>query len=230
MSKISIIDCDYLNLFDIHNKLRHLSISRLSHFVRSKNLPFLIEDAKTASLNCWVCAEWKPRFYRILPETLVKATKPWERTGIDFKGPMEGKNKYFLIVFYEFSRYPFAFNGNDLQLPLSSSVSARYSVSWAIPIMSIKIEAHHSYCRSLKIIFWIAALPVVESSPNHSTGNSLCERINQTVWRTFKLLLQAYKQPESCWETVLPETLFSIRLLLCTDPNTTPREQFLGLN
>ena len=53
--------------------------------------------------------------------------------------------------------------------------------------------------------------------------------INQTVWRTVKLLLQTYNQPESCWEAVLPEALHAVRSLLCIATNTAPHERFLGL-
>ena len=35
------------NLFDIHQKLGHPGISRLSRFVRTKNLPFSLEDVKS---------------------------------------------------------------------------------------------------------------------------------------------------------------------------------------
>ena len=68
------------------------------------------------------------------------------------------------------------------------------------------------------------------SSFYHPTRNSQCERINQTVWRTVKFLLQTYNQPESCWEAVLPEALHAVPSLLCTKTNTTPHERFQDLN
>ena len=66
------------------------------------------------------------------------------------------------------------------------------------------------------------------SSPYHPTGNFQCERVNQTVWRTVKLLLQTYNQPERCWEAVLPEAWHAVRSLSCTATNITPHERFLG--
>ena len=44
----------------LHNKLVHPSISRLSHIVRSKNLPFPTEDVKKVCTSCKICAELKP--------------------------------------------------------------------------------------------------------------------------------------------------------------------------
>ena len=68
------------------------------------------------------------------------------------------------------------------------------------------------------------------SSPYHPTGNSQCERINQTVWKTVRLLLRTYQQRESTWEAVLPEALDSVRSLLCTTTNATPHKRFLGFD
>ena len=69
-----------------------------------------------------------------------------------------------------------------------------------------------------------------KSTPYHPTGNSQCERINQTVWKTVRLLLRTYQQPESTWEAVLPEALHSVRSLLCKATNATPHERFLGFD
>ena len=65
-----------------------------------------------------------------------------------------------------------------------------------------------------------------KTTPYHPTGNSQCERTNQTVWKTVKLLLAERKLPESSWELVLPDALHSIRSLLCTSTNSTPHDRF----
>ena len=95
---------------EIHKVLGHPRVTRLSHFVKAKNLPFSVEDFKKVCSNCRICAEIKPRFFRKPVETLVKSMHPWERLNVDFKGPLPGKNKYVLLVVDEFSRFPFAFS------------------------------------------------------------------------------------------------------------------------
>ena len=97
------------DLSQLHNKLGHPGISRLSHFVRSKILPFSTKDVKKVCTSCKICAELKPQFYRRPPEQLIKYLRPWDRISIDFKEPLSGKYKYLLIVVDEFSRFPFAF-------------------------------------------------------------------------------------------------------------------------
>ena len=99
------------NLMEIHSGLCHPGVTRLLHFVRTKNLPFSAEDVRKVCSSCQVCAELKPRFFRPTQQTLIKATKPFERISIDVKGPLPSStsNKYILMVIYGYSRFPFAF-------------------------------------------------------------------------------------------------------------------------
>ena len=45
----------------------------------------------------------KPKFYRQPPEVLIKSMRLWERLSIDFKGLLDGKNKYQLMSVDEYS-------------------------------------------------------------------------------------------------------------------------------
>ena len=98
-----------IKIYYIHETLGHPGIMRLWHFIRSKNLPYLLSDVKKTYQNCNTCVEIKPRFYRKPTETLISATQPWQRISLDFKGPAKDKSNYFLIVIYEYSRFPFVF-------------------------------------------------------------------------------------------------------------------------
>ena len=64
------------------------------------------------------------------------------------------------------------------------------------------------------------------STPYHPTGNSQCERFNQTIWKTVSLMLKGRYLSPMQWEEVLPEALHSVRTLLCTTTNSTPPERF----
>ena len=115
LSRLCSMSPHPLNLRDIHNRLGHSGVTRLSHFIRSKNLPFSVEDVKRICANCRVCAELKPRFFGKPTENLIKSMRPWGRISIDFKGPMQSKRPYVLFVVDEFSRFPFAFPCNDMK-------------------------------------------------------------------------------------------------------------------
>ena len=66
--------------------------------------------------DCQICAECKPHFYRPDRSRLIKATRPFERLSLDFKGPIPSSdcNVYFLTVVDEYSRFPFAIPCPDM--------------------------------------------------------------------------------------------------------------------
>ena len=63
------------------------------------------------------------------------------------------------------------------------------------------------------------------SSPYHPTGNSQCERANQTVWKTIKLMLHSRGWPEERWQDVVNDALHALRSMLCKATNETPHER-----
>ena len=83
----------------------------MSHFVRTRNLPYSTDDIRKVNNICRECAEVKPRYYKPEPAHLIKALQPFERLNLDFKGPLQSsnRNKYFLHIVDEFSRFPFVF-------------------------------------------------------------------------------------------------------------------------
>ena len=107
----SYISDNKLKLAELHNALYHPGMTRMNHFVRSRNLPYSIEEIKSVVNQCITCCELKPRFYKPPSAHLIKATQPFERLNIDFKGPLpkSNKNRYILTIIDEYSRFPFAF-------------------------------------------------------------------------------------------------------------------------
>ena len=73
---------------EVHDALCHPGVTRLYHFVRSKNLPYSMNDVEKLVESCRVCSAVKPQLYRPPLAHLVKATQPFERLSIDFKGPL----------------------------------------------------------------------------------------------------------------------------------------------
>ncbi|GAA49409.1 hypothetical protein CLF_103025 [Clonorchis sinensis] len=106
----------HVDLKHLHNTLCHPCITRMLHFVHSKNLPFSIEDVNASTNQCSICSEFKPRFLNHSFRKFIKATQPFERVRIDFKGPFPStsQNQYLLIMIDEYSRFPFAFACTDV--------------------------------------------------------------------------------------------------------------------
>ena len=100
----------------LHNHLCHPGITRMVYAVRCRNLPFSVEEVKRITNSCHMCAEIKPRFYKPKTGILIKATQPFERLNLDFKGPLPSKtrNRYILTVVDEYSRFHFSFACSDI--------------------------------------------------------------------------------------------------------------------
>ena len=80
---------------------------------------FSVEEVKRMTNACVTCNECKPRFYKPVTTPLIKATQPFERLNLDFKGPLPSTSphRYLLDIVDEYSRFPFAFPSKDVSTP-----------------------------------------------------------------------------------------------------------------
>ena len=81
------------SLYKLHDSLSHPGVTRFWHFIRTKNLPFSLEEVKRAVNSCQICCECKPKFFRPKEAHLIKSTQPFERINIDFKGPLPSNTR-----------------------------------------------------------------------------------------------------------------------------------------
>ena len=75
-------NCNAMNsgsLAELHQALCHPGVTRMFHFVKSRNLPYSMEDVKRMNRSCHICAECKPQFHKPDSAHLIKATQPFER-------------------------------------------------------------------------------------------------------------------------------------------------------
>ena len=170
-----------LNLHDIHNRLGHPGVTRLSHFIRSKNLPFSVEDVKRICASCRVCAELKPQFFDKPTENLIKSMRLWERISIDFKGPMQSKKPYVLFIVDEFSRFPFAFPCKNMKTETVIKCMSTLFCLFGQPLYVHSDRGASFLSKEFKRFLMERGIASSKSTPYHPTGNSQCERINQTV-------------------------------------------------
>lgn len=211
----------------LHESLCHPGVRRMWHLVRCRNLPFSLEDVRTVVRKCPSCAEIKPRFVQ-QNNTLIKATRPFERISIDFKGPLptKSRNRYILTIVDEFSRFIFAFPTSD-----TSSESAIDCLLSLFSLFGMPDYIHSDrgaafvsqrYCEFLRE----RGVATSYSSAYNPRGNGQCERYNGLLWRTVRLALHSRNLRIENWEVVLPDALHSLRTLLCTSTNETPHERF----
>ena len=94
--KCAIISSNFLH--DIHTALCHPGVTRLNHFIKTKNLPYSLDNIKQVCKECKICQEVKPRYYSPNKVKLVKATQHFKRLSVDFKGPLPSKVHPFLLT------------------------------------------------------------------------------------------------------------------------------------
>ena len=220
------------SLEEIHSQLCHPGVIRLLHFVKAKNLPFSTQDVRDICSKCRICAELKPKFYQSQKSKVVKATRPMERLSIDFKGPLpsSSRNKFFLTVVDEYSRFPFAIPCSNVA---SETVIKCLEVIFSLCGMPEFIHSDRgSSFMSEELISFLRSKGIASSrsTPYHPIGNSQVERYNGIVWKSVRLALASVKLPIEQWERVLPDALHSIRSLLSTATNTTPHDRFFNFS
>ena len=213
------------NLQDLHQSLGHPGYARLYHFVRQRNLPFSSEETKDICRSCKTCAEIKPQFFRPASRTLIKAIRPWDRESVDFKSPVQGPRPYLLIVVDEYSRFLFVFPCKNMtSFTVTDCLSSLFCVL-GFPGCIHSDRGAPFVRRETRSFLTERGIAFSTSTPYHPQGNSQCERVNQTVWRTIKLLLHGKRLPEERWESVLLEAMHAIRSLVCLSTNETPYER-----
>ena len=121
-------------------------VTRMAHFVQRRNLPYSLEEVKKMTASCSDCAELKPKYHKPTQAHLIKATQPFERLNIDFKGPLPSasKNKYLLTVVDEYLRFPFAFACTDMKTPTIIKCLTQLLAIFGMPAY-VHSEGHLSY-------------------------------------------------------------------------------------
>ena len=221
-----------LDLRTLHERLCHPGITRLMHFIRTKNLPFSLDEVRRVTAQCKACAETKPQFFKPPKSSLIKATQSFERLSVDFKGPLPSitKNKYLLTMIDEYSRFPFAFPCQDMTT--ATVIKCHEEIFSLFGTASFVHSDRGPSFMSKDVKNYLSEKGVATSrtTPYNPQGNGQVEKLNDTLWKAINVTLKGQGLPVTHWEEVLPQALHSIRSLLCTATNETPHERFFTFN
>jgi hypothetical protein len=221
---------DYQVLLDLHGSLCHPGVTRMYHFVKSRNLPYSVEEVRRMTASCKICAECKPRFYKPEKTPLIKATQPFECLNIDFKGPLPStdKNQYFLTVIDEYSRFPFVFPCADMTAATVIRCFCQLFAIFGRPEYIHSDRGSSFMSRELREFLVSKGVACSRTTSYNPQGNGQAERYNGTVWKAITMALRSRELPPKCWQMVLPDVLHSIRSLLSTATNVTPHERLMN--
>ena len=218
------------NIYKLHDSLCHPGVTRFHHFLKTKNIAVSLDEVRNLISSCKICAENKPRFFRPEEKKLIKATQPFERLSIDFKGPLPSAtpNKYLLTVIDEYSRFPFAIPCANISTDtVIKSLSSIFTI-FGTPGYIHSDRGSSFMSDDLKSWLHSKNIPTSRSTPYNPAGNGQCERYNATIWKAITLACRSRHLDVKCWEMVLPDALHSIRSLLCIATNTTPHERLFN--
>ena len=214
----------------LHDTMCHPGVTRMTHFVRSRNLPYSVEEIKVMTASCSVCAENKPRFHKPAQGPLIKATQPFERLNIDFKGPLPtcSRNRFLLTIIDEYSRFPFAFPCQDMTSATVINCLIQVFAIFGMPQYIHSDRGAAFMSNELKTFLHEKGIVTSRTTPYNPRGNGQVERLNGTLWKTVTLALKSRKHEISQWELVLQDSLHCVRSLLCTQTNATPHERMFS--
>ena len=154
--------------------------------------------------QCRTCAVIKPWFYKPNNPPLIKATQPFERLSIDFKGPLPSvtNNKYILTIVDEFSRFPFAYPSKDMT---AATVIQHLSNLFSVFGLASYIHSDNGpslICNELRDFLMKVGIAYSNAAIYNPRGNGQCERYNGIVWKSIELACKSKGIPNSYWEEV----------------------------
>ncbi|KAK3716723.1 hypothetical protein QZH41_000928, partial [Actinostola sp. cb2023] len=182
--------------------------------------------------SCPVCCECKPKFHHPEETHLIKATQPFERINIDFKGPLPStnKNRYFLNIIDEFSRFPFVFPCPDVSTTTVIKCLTTLFSLFGMPAYVHSDRGASFMSHELRAFLTEKGVAMSRTTSCNPAGNGQVEKYNGTIWKAITMSLKSNNLPIEHWQDVLPDVLHSVRSLLCTATNETPHERFLGFS
>ena len=225
----STLTCEN-ELQTLHNNLCHPGVVRMFHFVKARNLPYTIDNVKQITSKCSICSRVKPNFYKPPKVPLIKATQPFERLSIDFKGPLPSRspNRYLLTIIDEYSRFPFAFACSDMTSKTVIKCLTQLFSIFGMPCFIHSDRGSSFLSEELLSFLQNKGISCSRTTAYNPRGNGQVEKLNDTLWKAIQLALLTKDLPISDWELVLTDALHSIRSLLCTSTNETPHERLFS--
>ena len=117
---------------------------------------------------------------------LIKETQPMERLNINFKGPLPSstKNKYFLCIVDEYSRFPFCDLCADMRT--ETVIKCLDNLFYTYGVCSFVHSDRWTSFKSdkLKTYFMQNGLASNMSTPYYPMGNGQVEGYDGTVWES----------------------------------------------
>ena len=133
--------------------------------------------------SCTVCAEIKPQFFKPESVHLIKATCPFERLSLDFKGPLPStnQNRFLITIIDEYSRFPFAFSYRDTSAKSIISGLDQVFSMFGMPAYIYSDRGSAFMSAEFKRYLLDKGIASSRTTSYNPAGNGQVERLNQTL-------------------------------------------------
>ena len=191
LSRLAATTNSLKELHDIHEKLCHPGVTRLIHFVRSKNLPFSQAQVKQVTESCPSCLYLKPKFPKS-QGILIKAILPFQRLNVDFKGPLPASkngNLYLLTIIDEYPRFPFAYPYKNItSTTILNCFNHLFSI-FGMPDMIHSDRGPNFLSTETTNYLHSKGIATSRTSRYNPSCNGQVEKFNGTLWKGVQVTL-----------------------------------------
>ena len=182
-------------LLALHKSLCHPGVTRMTHFVRSRNLPHSVEEIRAMTADCQTCSMIKPNFHKPSNLHLIKSTQPFDRLSIDFKGPLpsSSQNRYLLTIVDEFSRFTFAYPCPNMESKTVNSCLSNLFSIFGMPAYIHSDRGSSFLSQETKTFLHNYGVVTSRTTPYNPEGNGQVERYNGVIWQSILLALKIFQ-------------------------------------
>jgi transposase InsO family protein len=211
MGRIFIPRCFRERLLDEYHGLGvHFGLRRTMDLVQALYFwPKMSIDVRQKIENCDICHRTKI-VPGTIPQSLPAAQRPFQRIAMDFAGPLRTtrkRNKYFLVVVDEFSRFVKIFPTKDCSSSSVVTCFEQVCLEEGIPEEVLTDNGTHFTAECFEEVLRRLGVKHLRTAPYHPQSNGMAERMVQTV----KKLVQAelIERGSTLWDESLSKIVLT---------------------
>lgn len=176
--------------------------------------PTKTEDIKASVASCASCQARKVE--RVKPAGEMKSFEIYdanELVAIDVVGSTTQtprKNRHIMVAIDCFTRYVHAKALPDVSSTSFSEFLIEYVGLFGIPKRVLTDNAKSFNSAQTKELEKTLGVTHIFSTPTHSQGNAIVERVQQSLQDKLNLVLKQHGLTEECWDVVLPLAVLSL--------------------
>ncbi|GLJ59014.1 hypothetical protein SUGI_1488500 [Cryptomeria japonica] len=193
--------------------------------------PNMHEDVANMIKTCTACAIQKPVRTRPVGQMhSFEIFQPGEQVAIDLIEKItesHNGNLYIIVAIDMFTRYVEAKAVPDKGAPTFTQFLIEYCGRYGVP-HTFLTDQSTTFCNEFTSqVIKVFGASHVKSTPYHSQGNAVVERVNQTLEEKIRLVLNDPLQ-ERNWDAVLPIAVLALNTTYHTSIGCTPYEMTFG--